>query len=47
MDSDTIDERVMELVETKKELGDILIDGKEVKISPALASEMRKIIMEL
>ena len=47
IDSDTIDERVMELVETKKELGDILIDGKEVKISPALASEMRKIIMEL
>jgi SNF2 family DNA or RNA helicase len=26
---DTIDERVMEIIETKKELGDFLVDGKD------------------
>ncbi len=47
VDSDTIDERVMELVETKKELGEILVDGKEVKMTKSMSDELRKIIKEL
>ena len=44
---DTIDERVAEIVETKKELGDFLVDGKEGSMSKELADELRKIILEL
>ena len=47
VNNNTIDERVLDLIETKKELGDILVDGKDITVSPALAKEMRKIIMEL
>ena len=44
---DTIDERVREIVDTKKELGDYLVDGKENSISRELTEELRKIIREL
>ena len=47
VNNNTIDERVLELIETKKDLGDILVDGKKINITPAMAKEMRKIIMEL
>jgi len=45
--ADTIDERVREIVETKKELGDYLIDGRENSVSKELSDELRKIIQEL
>ena len=46
--SETIDERVWHLVETKKDLGDYLVDGKEFDtISGSLQDELRKIILEL
>jgi SNF2 family DNA or RNA helicase len=44
---DSIDERVAEIVETKKELADFLVDGKENSISVGLSNELRKIITEL
>jgi SNF2 family DNA or RNA helicase len=45
--ADTIDERVREIVETKKDLSDFVVDGKENAISDALARELRNIIMNL
>ena len=47
--SDTIDDRVREIVETKKELSDYIVDGKEneIAVSDALAQELRKIIVNL
>ena len=47
INNNTIDERVLELIEAKKDIGDILVDGKNINISPDLAKEMKKIIMEL
>ena len=43
----TIDERVKEIVETKKDLQDYLVDGVNNNISKGLASEMRNIILNL
>ena len=43
----TIDERVKEIVETKKDLQDYLVDGLNNNISKGLASEMRDIILSL
>ena len=45
--TDSIDERVREIVETKKDLSDFVVDGKENAISDALARELRNIIMNL
>ena len=47
--SDTIDERVRYIVETKKELADYIVDGKEnsIAMSEALTEELRKIVMSL
>lgn len=45
--SDTIDERVAAIVETKKDLSDFLVDGKENSISDSLKTELMKIIKEL
>ena len=44
---DSIDERVAEIVENKKELSDFLVDGKENTISDSLRNELFKIIKEL
>lgn len=44
---DTIDERVKYIVETKKELSDYVVDGKENYISDSLANELRSIIVNL
>jgi SNF2 family DNA or RNA helicase len=44
---DSIDERVAEIVETKKELADFLVDGKENTLSDSLRNELMKIIREL
>lgn len=44
---DSIDERVAAIVETKKELADFLVDGKENSISIELKNELMKIIKEL
>lgn len=45
--SDTIDERVAEIVENKKELSDFLVDGVANSISDGLKNELFKIIKEL
>jgi SNF2 family DNA or RNA helicase len=45
--SDTIDERVAEIVENKKELADFLVDGIHNSISDSLRNELYKIIKEL
>ena len=47
--ADTIDDRVREIVETKKDLSDYIVDGKEneIAVSDALAQELRKIIINL
>ena len=47
--SDTIDERVQEIIETKKELGDYLVDGIEFSgaINNKLDDELRAIIRDL
>lgn len=47
--SDTIDERVQEIVETKKELGEYLVDGKasENLLSDQLANELRTLLRNL
>lgn len=45
--ADTIDERVREIVETKKELQDYLVDGKENSISEELKNEMKNILLSL
>ena len=46
---DTIDERVREIVETKKDLADYVVDGVEndVAISEKLSDELRRIITNL
>jgi SNF2 family DNA or RNA helicase len=46
---DTIDERVREIVETKKDLSDYMIDGveNELAVSEQLSDEMYKIITSL
>ncbi len=38
---DSVDERVMEIVETKKELGDFLVDGK---VSDSFRDELLSIV---
>jgi SNF2 family DNA or RNA helicase len=45
----TIDERVQQIIETKKELGDYLVDGKESdgSINNKLVDELRAIIRDL
>ena len=43
----TIDERVKEIVETKKDLQDYLVDGVNNNISKGLASEMKDILLSL
>ena len=47
--ADTIDERVREIVETKKDLSDYMIDGieNELAVSEQLSNEMRRIIQNL
>lgn len=45
--AETIDDRVWEIVESKRELGDYLIDGKENELSVSLQNEMRRILREL
>lgn len=47
--NDTIDERVQQIIETKKELGDYLVDGKEFSTanSTKLDDELRDIIRSL
>ena len=48
MCKETIDERVQEIVATKKDLGEYLVDGKETStLSTDLQDELRKIIFEL
>ena len=44
---DTIDERVQELVELKKDLADYVVDGVQNHISETLANELLRIIREL
>lgn len=46
---DTIDERVQRIIETKKELGDYLVDGKESdgSVSDGLREELLRIIRDL
>lgn len=44
---DTIDERVRDVVETKKDLADYVVDGKENDLSVSLQNEMRRILREL
>jgi SNF2 family DNA or RNA helicase len=44
---DSIDERVREIVDTKKDLADYVIDGKENELSISLQNEMRRILREL
>ena len=46
VNKDTIDERVKNIIETKRDLGDFLVDGKET-ISSKLQDEMRQILLEL
>ena len=45
--AETIDERVREIVETKKDLSDYVIDGVENEISTGLRDELLKIIKGL
>ena len=46
--NETIDERVWQIVETKRELGEFLVDGKDTgTLSTSLQDELRKIIFEL
>jgi SNF2 family DNA or RNA helicase len=47
--ADTIDERVREIVDTKKSLADYVIDDvqNEVALSDQLTDELRKIILDL
>lgn len=44
---DTIDERVREIVETKKDLADYIVDGKENELSISMQNEMRRILQTL
>ena len=48
--NDTIDDRVQQIVETKKELGEYLVDGKlsdDSQLSTQLSDELRNIILSL
>ena len=45
--TDSIDERVRHIVETKKDLSDYIIDGNETAISQGLRDEMLNIIRDL
>lgn len=45
--ADSIDDRVWEVVESKKDLADYIIDGKENELSVELQNEMRRILREL
>ena len=45
--TDSIDERVREIVETKKDLADYIVDGKETSVSPGLRDELMSIIKSL
>jgi len=47
--AETIDERVREIVETKKDLSDYVVDGvdNDVAISDRLADELKQIILNL
>jgi SWI/SNF-related matrix-associated actin-dependent regulator 1 of chromatin subfamily A len=45
--AETIDDRVWEIVEAKKDLADYMIDGKENELSASLQNEMRRILREL
>lgn len=47
--SNTVDERVREIVETKKELADYVVDGKEnsIAMSEALTNELKRIVLSL
>lgn len=46
--TETIDERVQQIVETKKELGEYLVDGKaSSELSDQLANELRNILRSL
>ena len=49
LNKDTIDERVQEIIEAKKELGDYLVDGKEfgTTLSSGLESALKAIIQDL
>ena len=44
---ETIDERVKEVVEVKKDLADYVVDGKENELSVSLQNEMRNILRSL
>lgn len=44
---DTIDDRVWEIVEAKKDLADYVIDGKENELALELQNEMRRILYSL
>lgn len=44
---ETIDERVKEIVEVKKDLADYVVDGKENELSVSLQNEMRNILRSL
>ena len=44
---DTIDDRVWEIVEAKKDLADYVIDGKDNELSADLQNEMRRILYSL
>jgi SNF2 family DNA or RNA helicase len=44
---DSIDERVQEIVELKKDLADYVVDGVQNSISESLSNELLKIIREL
>lgn len=45
--AETIDERVQQIVETKKDLQEYLVDGKENAVSESLANELRSILRSL
>jgi SWI/SNF-related matrix-associated actin-dependent regulator 1 of chromatin subfamily A len=45
--ADTIDDRVWDIVETKKDLADYVVDGKANELSASLQNEMRRILREL
>lgn len=44
---DTIDERIHQIVDTKKDLADYIVDGKTNSLSKELATELKQIITDL
>ena len=46
-EADTIDEHIWEIIETKKELGDYLVDGKDSKYSNDFRTELLSVIRNL